>query len=69
MNTRDYQQNLNIAITLHETGKAMAYQKIVRDHPGASASRIDSVWQDWLYRKKDVIPGDLSGPVRIRKAS
>lgn len=69
MKTPDYRKNMITAMDLHETGKALMYQKIVRENPGASAEAIDEMWRDWLFRRKDVIPGDVSGPVRIRRAS
>ena len=58
------QQNMAVALQLHEAGLAMMRQTISR--ACAANPALDPEWRRWLYRETDPIPGDVDGPVRIR---
>lgn len=51
---------------LWEAGVAMMRQAFVRKNNG-QLSAAQREFEDWLYRKADPIPGDVAGPVRIRR--
>jgi Rv0078B-related antitoxin len=48
---------------LYEAAKEMMRQNLRRRHPEAGEEEIRQRLQDWLHHR----PGDVSGPVRLRK--
>ena len=48
---------------LYEAAKEMMRQNLRRRHPEAGEEEIRQRLQTWLHHR----PGDVSGPVRLRK--
>ena len=62
-----YADNAATAALLMEAGIALMRQNIARRHPRAGAREVDARLGAWLCRAGDRIPGDTSGPVRVRE--
>ena len=61
-----YKGNAATMATLMEAGIVLMRENLRRRHPTATAAQVDVILRSWLYREDDPIPGDTSGPVRIR---
>ncbi len=57
-----------ITAELWEAGVAMMKQSLIRKHGGRNPEAAQKDFDDWLYRRNDPIPGDVGGPVRIRRS-
>lgn len=60
-------QKMAIAMDLHDAGLALMRQKQVRDGIADSRRNPDRLFRQWLLRRDDPVPGDVSGPIRIRR--
>lgn len=65
---RDPRMQMAVAMQLHEAGIALMRQNLRRRFADVSEAEIDLKLQHWLTRQDDPIPGDVAGPVRIRKS-
>ncbi|MDZ4199547.1 MAG: hypothetical protein U1E27_09710 [Kiritimatiellia bacterium] len=54
-------------MNLHEAGLALMRQKQRREGMADSSEDQDDLFRQWLLRRDDPIPGDVSGPIRIRR--
>jgi hypothetical protein len=63
------QQKAALTASLVDAGIALMRQNLRRAHPAATDAEIDDLLRSWLGRRADPIPGDVSGPVRVRSAS
>ncbi len=55
-----------LAADFFEIGVAMMKQKLRMKYGHSNPSDQQRELQEWLYRKHDEVPGDISGPIRIR---
>ncbi len=60
-------RNVRTAADLMEAGFALMRQNLRRRHPADSEAEIEARFRAWKFREEDPIPGDVSGPVRVRR--
>lgn len=56
-----------ITADLCEVGIAMMKQSLMRRHSEDDAETVQREFENWLYRKSDPVPGDVSGDVSVRQ--
>lgn len=56
-----------VTADLCEAGIAMMKQSLVRRHSEDDAETVQWEFENWLYRKSDPVPGDVSGDVCVRQ--
>lgn len=67
MDKFEAQARMREMIRLHNAGVAIMKQNIRRRMPNASEEEIEEEFRRWYHRLDDPIPGDVAGPVRVRK--
>ena len=51
---------------LMDAGIVLMRENLRRRHPAATVDQVNILLGSWLCRQDDPIPGDTSGPVRVR---
>ena len=64
-----YKQRARITADLFEAGVQIMRNNLRRRYPNAGDTEIGRMLLDWLRRKDDPIPGDVAGPVRVRRTT
>ncbi len=61
-----YRNNAVTTAKLMDAGIVLMRENLRRRHPTATATQVNLLLGSWLCRQDDPIPGDTSGPVRVR---
>jgi hypothetical protein len=55
------QERFRVALELYDLGEKMLRQRILREHPEASADEVEARVRQWLARRPGAQHGDAAG--------